>query len=528
MTGWFIEALIGSALLMIAVLALRRSVARRFGPRAAYALWALPALRLLLPPLPGWAGLFAPRVTGSPEQDMSLGVAFHGGPGEAFVEVTPAAPPLDPVAVAADPGFSFVLVEPAALLAVIWLSGAVVFFGWQMLRYHRFVGRALDGATLLTTVSGTTVWLSPAVGGPMAAGVYRRRIFLPLDFKARYSPTEQRLALLHEGAHHDRGDLVANFAGLAVVALHWWNPVAHFAWKAFRADQELACDATVLQGSDGDTRQAYGLAVLKSACERAPTAACAMNQKSQLKDRITMMKTAGFGTARLRAGWAIAAALIGGGLLLTASGDPPQPPAPPAPPAAPAVVAPPAPPSPPAPPAPPAAPAKATRDGGAAAADAEDRATRAAADAEDMASRAAADAEDRATRAAADAEDKATRAAAAAETVAAEAAAAADAADAADAAGPTMFISLTNMRADMASACARQGKPVAATADWEELALCGSKQFKAGIAKSVHASLAATKASIKADRYLDASHRRQMVAEIDAAMRSVDRELKAN
>jgi beta-lactamase regulating signal transducer with metallopeptidase domain len=525
MTAWAIEALIGSTLLMLLVLAIRRPVARRFGPRAAYALWALPALRLLLPPLPGWSGLFEPRVTGSPEHDMAMGVAFHGGHGEAYVEVTPAVPPLDPVTVAADPGYAMVLVDPAAMLAVVWLSGAVLWFGWQLLRYRGFLVRALDGATLLTHVGGTDVWLSPAVSGPMAAGLLKRRIFLPADFKQRYTPAEQRLALLHEGAHHDRGDLVANFAGLALVALHWWNPVAHIAWKAFRADQELACDATVLAGSDGVARQAYGLAVLKSACDRAPTAACAMNQKSQLKERIAMMKTAGFGAARLRAGWLVVMALIGGGLLLTASGAPPEPPAPPAAPAAPA---PPAPPSPPAPPAPPAAVAKAAppaRASTAAAAVAADAATRAAATAADAATRTAADAQDRALRAAADAADRAERAGMEAEAAAAEAVAAADAAETA---GNMATISLARIRADMASACASQGKAIAASADWEDLALCGAKDFKDGIARSVQASLAATKASIKADKQLDAKLRRQILAEVDATMRSVDRELRAD
>jgi hypothetical protein len=49
---WAIEALIASTVLMVAVLCLRGVVRRSFGPDIAYALWALPALRMLLPPLP--------------------------------------------------------------------------------------------------------------------------------------------------------------------------------------------------------------------------------------------------------------------------------------------------------------------------------------------------------------------------------------------------------------------------------------------------------------------------------------------
>ncbi len=53
--GWLIEALAASTLLMGLALLIRRPVREAFGPQIAYALWALPLLRLLLPPLP--AGL---------------------------------------------------------------------------------------------------------------------------------------------------------------------------------------------------------------------------------------------------------------------------------------------------------------------------------------------------------------------------------------------------------------------------------------------------------------------------------------
>ena len=82
----------------------------------------------------------------------------------------------------------------------------------------------------------------------------------------RYTPSERRLALLHEGAHHDRRDILANLVALAVLALHWWNPLAHRAYRAFRADQELACEVTVLADVENGDRRAYGSAVLNG-CE---------------------------------------------------------------------------------------------------------------------------------------------------------------------------------------------------------------------------------------------------------------------
>jgi hypothetical protein len=204
---------------------------------------------------------------------------------------------------------------------------------------------------LLQRAATADVLMSAAVAGPLATGIRHPRIFIPTDFHSRFDPAERDLALRHEHAHHTRGDMIANVAGLAVLALHWWNPIAHFAWRAFRADQELACDATVLAGASGADRHSYGRAMLKSAAAPVPTAACAMNAKTQLKERITMMKHHDLPVGRRLWGLAGTAAIVVGGLVLTAAGAPPAPLAVPAPAAAPAPVAGAVPPAPPAPPA---------------------------------------------------------------------------------------------------------------------------------------------------------------------------------
>ena len=329
MIGWALETLAASTALMLLVLALRRPVAAAFGARIAYALWALPALRLLLPPLPGWSPFWQAAPTAP--------------------AVVAVAPVVDPVAVATFAAPAEQSLDLLPLLALVWVAGGLLWFGWQMLRYRRFVARALGRAVPLGDAGPIAVLVSPAVAGPLAAGIRHRRIFLPADFATRYTADERRLALAHENAHHARGDLIANLAGLVVLALHWWNPVAHWAWRAFRADQELACDATVLAGAAPEHRLAYGRAVLKSACGATPAAACAMNHKNQLKQRIVMMKPRPQTAARLFAGTLSALTLVAGGLVLTASGSAaaPVPPAlaaapaapvPPAPPAAPQVI----------------------------------------------------------------------------------------------------------------------------------------------------------------------------------------------
>jgi bla regulator protein blaR1 len=298
MIGWAIETLIASTILMLVVLAIRGPVARHFGPHIAYGLWLLPALRMLLPPLPE-------EVAPTP---------LHILPAPIDIEALLAMPmPTDPVA---DAGVNWPL-----LLAGLWGIGALAFLGWHIWSYRSFVRSTMLDATQLPRFDrdGVEVCASPNAPGPFAAGIFLKTIVLPEDYRRRYEHDELRLAIEHEVQHHRRCDMSANFAALVVLALHWWNPIAYFAHRAFRVDQELACDAVVLARATPAERHAYGAALLKSACGRLPVAACALGAGDDLKRRLKMMKVYRWNETRARAGSLIAAGLVGGGLLLTAS-----------------------------------------------------------------------------------------------------------------------------------------------------------------------------------------------------------------
>ena len=491
MSSWLIETLVGSTLLMLLVLAVRRPVARLWGPHFAYALWALPLLRMLLPPLPGWQPLFVPVARADAAGDYAVGLL----PPDRAAQFTQPLP-------APEPGL---ISDWPTLLLILWAVGAAVWLAVQAARHLRFVGRAVREGTPLATAGGVAVIMSAAVPGPMAAGVLRRRILLPADFLARYTPAERRLILLHEGAHHDRGDLLANLAGLLLLALHWWNPVAHAAWRAFRADQELACDATVLAGSDGDTRVAYGRAVLKSACVATPIAACAMNHKSQLKERIAMMKDRKFGLLRRLIGGLAVAGVATAALAGTASGQPA--------PSAPA--APPAPPEAPAPPAPPEPPLRGKKvmiikqPGGGK--DSKDRTVRVIM--EDGAAPAAmAEVETALNHDLAVAAEAAHQAEDARRIVMVRHHAAT---------GKAATAALADVRAEMRADCARQGIAMPDTADIGALAMCGRD-----IQREVRAAIAEARKAVAEIRTLSDAERSAALKGLDAAQAEMRRELE--
>jgi beta-lactamase regulating signal transducer with metallopeptidase domain len=299
MIGWVVETLVATSILMLVVLAIRVPVARTFGPRVAYALWLLPALRMILPTLP--AEVAPPTLnmlpTGIDLEALLLSPAIAETPVES-------------------------LIDWPLLVALMWCAGALAFLGWHIGSYRSFVRRTLANATQLPRFDrdGVEVCASPTAVGPFAAGIFLKTIVLPEDYRRRYEKDELRLAIEHEVQHHRRCDMSANFAALAVLALHWWNPIAYFAHRAFRIDQELACDALVLARATPAERHAYGSALLKSACGRLPVAACALGAGDDLKRRLKMMKTYRWSAARARAGSLIAVGLVAGGLLLTASG----------------------------------------------------------------------------------------------------------------------------------------------------------------------------------------------------------------
>lgn len=301
MIAWAIETVVATTLLMALVLVIRAPVRRWVGPQIAYALWAIPLLRMLLPPMPAeWRGRMVPTLPVPEDIVISLG---HP------VAVLPAVP---------ETGIGW----PAAMLG-IWAIGAIGFAGWHLIVYSRFCARIKAGGRRRAALVGGRVAMieSDAAAGPLAFGIWRKYVAFPADFAERYDEMERDLALAHELGHHARGDLAANWAALAMLAFHWFNPVAWRAFRAFRADQEMACDALVLAGRHPALRHAYGRAIVKSAHGGAVSAACHLHTINEIKGRLRMLTHHQKPTRRTTgAGLAGITALALTGLALTASG----------------------------------------------------------------------------------------------------------------------------------------------------------------------------------------------------------------
>ena len=295
--SWIFETFVATTVLMLVVLMIRSAVAARFGAHAAYLLWLAPALRMVMPPLPEhWA--IAPA-----QQIQEAVIVMTGVSSPAAVTLTaPESGTLWPVA-----------------LAAIWLGGAALFFIRHIFAYRRFVRKALAGAEPFETHEAIAVRSSAHIVSPLALGILGKAIIVPHDFTTRFDATEQRLALSHELTHHRRGDPGINLVALIMLALHWFNPIAHIAHRAFRLDQEAACDAIVLNGATPCERHAYGSALFKAATGAVPLAVCAMGAATTLKTRLRRIAAHPRPIALIRIGAAVAGVFVITGVLLTAS-----------------------------------------------------------------------------------------------------------------------------------------------------------------------------------------------------------------
>jgi beta-lactamase regulating signal transducer with metallopeptidase domain len=125
--------------------------------------------------------------------------------------------------------------------------------------------------------------------GPAVIGLVRPRLCLPADFTDRFTPVEQRLIRAHERVHMERNDVLANVLMGVLRSTLWFNPLVHIAAAAMKQDQELACDAAVMDVFP-DQRRRYAAAMLKAGV--GPAGVCAFGSHP-LSIRITAIVRGG-------------------------------------------------------------------------------------------------------------------------------------------------------------------------------------------------------------------------------------------
>ncbi len=271
MTGFgalFLELNIAAAVAILFVLLVRRPAARLLGSHAAYSLWAVVPVAMI-------ATLIPERTT-----ETIVGEFLIGG-----------LPASHALAQASESAWF------APLMLTLWSLGAIALAALFVRRQRAFQKDAEIG-----------------LAGPAIVGFRHPRIVTPDDFTRRFSHDERKLILTHEQVHLDRNDARINAVVAVLRCVFWFNPLIHIGAKAMRIDQELSCDAEVIDRRPR-VRRAYAETLLKTQLASRPLpVGCYWPAEAQhpLAERISLIAAKPVSAARRAAATALVLALTAG------------------------------------------------------------------------------------------------------------------------------------------------------------------------------------------------------------------------
>lgn len=263
-------------------LILRRLMKKRYPARMVCVVWAILALRLLIPvqlTLPQAPVQVMPRTSYVVQSDQT---AFRQAGLPVAQNPTRWVTGMQAQTLSAADTGTVKTVDITDILLTLWLAGVITCVLWQGIGYYRLIrslkgtSRSVERADLHTILQEQCADLiidreiplrvSSAADCPMLAGFIHPTLYLPDE---RISRTDAAFIFRHELTHYKHGDLWLKLLLLAARCLHWFNPLVHLIARFAQEDIEAACDDAVVRGHDGAYRRAYGETILRSAIAQA-------------------------------------------------------------------------------------------------------------------------------------------------------------------------------------------------------------------------------------------------------------------
>ena len=261
-------SLMGSVVILITVLA--RFILRKRSKRFIMILWAVVAMRLLLPvSIESELSIFnyLPRMTQTDVEVAAVqeaavpdivdtrtvttdAVSHHVQNGIRNVVAADNAETVIPEETAVS---TKELPDITTVLAIVWLTGTAVITGYCSVRYISLKRKLKDANRI-----EKNIYESEKVKAPFVFGFFVPKIYLPdvLD------NNEREYILRHERTHIKHGDWISKIIGMTVVAVHWFNPLVWIAYILFERDIEMSCDESVVANMDTEVKQAYTMSLV--------------------------------------------------------------------------------------------------------------------------------------------------------------------------------------------------------------------------------------------------------------------------
>ncbi|MFD1775709.1 M56 family metallopeptidase [Paenibacillus rhizophilus] len=159
----------------------------------------------------------------------------------------------------------------------VWLGGLLCLGGYYLfsaLIFRKRVGNSIkiEDIEVLTVLEACKQRLNikkriyayetSHLRSPCLHGLWRPKIYLPEDIGTIADSNQLTHILMHELIHYKRKDLWINSLWALSVGIHWYNPLVWLSVRKMKADQEVACDASVLETLGEREALSYGMTLL--------------------------------------------------------------------------------------------------------------------------------------------------------------------------------------------------------------------------------------------------------------------------
>ena len=184
---------------------------------------------------------------------------------------------------------SFVFLK---IFGVVWLLGTIIVLMVGIRKYW-IIKRTLREAIYIDKWENYPVKISDASGVPLAFGILKREIYVPISFeeakegvKDTFTQKQRELILWHEAMHLRRLDPLRKVMAYVMVAVHWWNPIVWICVKLMDQDIEMACDEAVLEQVGQKGKKEYARTLLSFAERHSGPTLIASFGESDAESRI--------------------------------------------------------------------------------------------------------------------------------------------------------------------------------------------------------------------------------------------------
>ncbi|RUO66977.1 TonB family protein [Idiomarina ramblicola] len=238
--GYTIATSVGCLFLLV----LHKPLLRFLGPKTLYSLW-------LIMPLIAILTLLSPLIASMTANSVLL----------LNIEQMPNITTIIEFTTQNQTALADSLTEVESVILMSWFTGTVIM---SVLLIIEAIALSCQQSARLGSLK---VRRNKQIKTPGVFGLFAPTIQLPACFYSSYSAIERRLILTHEIMHWRRGDTRINLLAWLLLGTQWFNPLMWLSYRRFRADQELACDADVLNGASKTTStnvSAYAEALLKT------------------------------------------------------------------------------------------------------------------------------------------------------------------------------------------------------------------------------------------------------------------------